>query len=90
MKEFVGILDLFFVRYNQSLFFHGCFWNKHESHLFNWPKTRPEFWGNKITGHYQMDKKQYAPLLVNDYRVSAVWECGIKGKESLVSRSVFR
>ena len=37
-----------------------------------------------------MDKKQYAALLVNDYRVSSVGECGIKSKEAWVSRSVLR
>lgn len=88
-KKLTSTPDLFFARYNLCLFVHGCFWHKHECHLFKWPGTREEFWRKKITGNHLRDQKQYKQLLDDGYRVGVIWECSIKGKKSITEENFF-
>lgn len=65
------------------IFVHGCFWHRHDCHLFVWPKTRVEFWDTKLNGNHERDTKQQSALLDEGWRVGVVWECAIRGKNQL-------
>jgi DNA mismatch endonuclease (patch repair protein) len=43
-----GKPDIIMRKYNAVIFIHGCFWHGHNCKLFRLPKTRTEFWENKI------------------------------------------
>ena len=62
------------------IFVHGCFWHRHDCHLFVWPKTRVEFWETKLNGNHERDAKQQSALLDGGWRVGVVWECALRGK----------
>jgi DNA mismatch endonuclease (patch repair protein) len=47
-KNLPGKPDIVLKRYQAVIFVHGCFWHRHLCHLFKWPKTRPDFWRDKI------------------------------------------
>jgi len=49
-KDLPGHLDMVFTRHNAVLFVHGCFWHGHACHLFRWPKSREDFWREKLAG----------------------------------------
>lgn len=82
-KSLPGKPDLIFPRYNAVIFIHGCFWHKHECHLFKWPESRQEFWQTKITRNAEKDAESAAALSKLGWRVMNVWECALKGKKRL-------
>ncbi len=82
-KDLPGKPDLVLTKYNAVIFVHGCFWHRHNCHLFKWPKSRPDFWRTKINKNCENDEKTLDALQEQDWRVLIVWECAIKGKERL-------
>jgi len=79
-RRLPGRPDLVFPKYNAVIFVHGCFWHRHDCHLFKWPKSRKEFWRAKITGNAQRDARNRALLEAEGWRTLVVWECALKGK----------
>lgn len=75
-----GRPDLVFPKYKAAIFVNGCFWHGHQCNLFKWPKTRQDFWKEKITGNIARDSRNIEALEHMDYRVLTVWECAIRGK----------
>ncbi|WP_170408925.1 very short patch repair endonuclease [Ruegeria arenilitoris] len=82
-RKLPGRPDLVLPRYQAVILINGCFWHGHECPLFKWPKTREEFWRNKIGGNVERDKRNQAALKVSGWRVGIVWECALKGKRRL-------
>ena len=78
-RDLPGRPDLVFPRFQAVLFAHGCFWHGHDCHLFRWPKTREEFWREKIKGNQLRDLANERFLLDTGWRVGKVWECALKG-----------
>ncbi len=81
-KKIPGKPDIALRKYDALIFVHGCFWHKHECRLFKWPKTRPDFWKDKINGNCQRDLKNREILLSSGWRICTVWECATRGKNS--------
>jgi len=74
-----GKPDIVLSRHHAVIFVHGCFWHGHDCSLFKWPKTRPEFWREKIGRNQQNDNRAKEALLANGWRVGIVWECALRG-----------
>lgn len=72
-KTLPGKPDIILKKYNAVIFVHGCFWHKHDCHLFKWPSTRPDFWEHKITGNTKRDKKVNKQLDELNWRRLTVW-----------------
>lgn len=75
-----GKPDLVLPQYGAVIFIHGCFWHKHNCHLFKWPSTRPEFWKTKINRNIEVDKRNYMQLKQEGWYILTIWECALKGK----------
>lgn len=82
-KKLPGKPDLVFPKFRAVIFVHGCFWHGHGCHLFKWPKTRSEFWQQKINSNIDRDRKQRRTLLSSGWRVAIIWECVLKGRTSV-------
>ena len=65
------------------IFVHGCFWHRHDCHLFVWPKTRVEFWEHKLNANHARDIEQRRELIEQGWRVGTVWECALRGREQV-------
>jgi DNA mismatch endonuclease (patch repair protein) len=78
-----GKPDLVFAGRRALIFANGCFWHGHDCHLFKWPKTRSEFWREKIAGNVARDLRVREQLLTDGWRIAEVWECTLKGRERL-------
>ena len=74
-----GRPDIVFPKYHAVLFVHGCFWHRHECHLFRWPATRRAFWEAKLLGNCERDARFVVDLTRADWRVGTVWECALRG-----------
>ncbi|MCF6217065.1 MAG: very short patch repair endonuclease [Emcibacter sp.] len=79
-KKLPGKPDLVLRKYNAVIFINGCFWHGHSCHLFKWPKSRPEFWRNKISGNKARDARNIDNLTKSGWRILTIWECALKGK----------
>ena len=82
-KTLPGKPDLVLRKYNAVIFIHGCFWHGHNCPLFKWPKTRGDFWKEKIEKNRANDIKVRKMLLGKGWRVLEIWECSLKGRTSL-------
>jgi DNA mismatch endonuclease (patch repair protein) len=79
-KDLPGKPDLCLPKYRAVIFVHGCFWHGHDCHLFKWPKTRPEFWREKIGRNREVDALAEAALGQQGWRQADIWECALKGR----------
>lgn len=78
-KSLPGTPDLVLPRYRTVIFVHGCFWHAHEGcRYYVVPKTRTEFWLNKIGRNVANDFRQQAELRTEGWRVLTVWECELR------------
>lgn len=75
-----GKPDLVFPKYHAVIQIHGCFWHRHQCHMFKWPKSRTGFWQEKINANALRDMQNDLLLAERGWRVLTVWECSMKGK----------
>jgi DNA mismatch endonuclease (patch repair protein) len=87
-RELPGKPDLVLPRYRAIIFVHGCFWHRHECTIFKWPKTRQDFWRNKIQGNFERDKKVEAALKAMGWRILRIWECSLRGPQRVGTEQV--
>lgn len=72
-----GKPDLVFVSLRTVVFIDGCFWHKCPDHFVQ-PKTRVQFWLDKIDGNVYRDQLNTEILRVEGWRVLRIWEHEIK------------
>ncbi|WP_363318026.1 very short patch repair endonuclease [Parvibaculum sp.] len=80
VKDLPGKPDIVLPRRRAAIFVHGCFWHGHNCHLFKWPKTRTDFWRQKIKTNRKNDERAIRALQEQAWRVLIVWECSLKGR----------
>ncbi len=85
-----GKPDIVLKKYNAIIFVHGCFWHGHDCHLFVQPKTRSEFWSDKIDRNRLNDIRSTKALKKSGWRVATIWECSIRGKAKLSEEKIMR
>ena len=79
VKNLPGKPDIVLPKYKIVIFVHGCFWHGHENcKYFVVPKTRSEWWLNKINGNIANDKKTLTSLQDLGWKVIEIWECQLK------------
>ena len=77
-KKLPGKPDIIFPGRKKIIFVHGCFWHHHRCRFFVWPKTRPDFWREKIDGNVTRDRRNTRSLKKAGWDVLVVWECQLK------------
>ena len=82
-QKLPGKPDIVLPKYRAVIFVNGCFWHGHNCHLFKWPKSRVDFWKEKISGNKNRYLKNHLELNIQGWRQLTVWECAIKGKHRL-------
>jgi DNA mismatch endonuclease (patch repair protein) len=79
VKDLPGKPDIVLPKYKTVIFVNGCFWHGHkECKYFILPKTRTEWWENKINGTIDKDMKSRDILISKGWKVTEVWECDLK------------
>ena len=77
-KDLPGRPDIVLPRYRTVVLVHGCFWHRHNCRFYVWPKTRSEFWREKILANVARDKRNRAALRKLGWKVETVWECKLQ------------
>jgi DNA mismatch endonuclease (patch repair protein) len=78
-KKLPGKPDIVLPKYRTVIFVHGCFWHGHrDCRYFVVPKTRTDWWLDKINGNIEKDVGAAAALRNMGWQVLEIWECGLK------------
>ncbi|MEP7237377.1 MAG: DNA mismatch endonuclease Vsr [Ferruginibacter sp.] len=66
-------------KYKAVIFVHGCFWHGHaDCKYFVVPKTRTQWWTDKINRNKANDAKAVKALKKDGWKVIEIWECKLK------------
>ena len=78
-KTLPGKPDLVLPKYKTVIFIHGCFWHGHKGcKYYVVPKTRTDWWLQKINGNIANDEKAVKALKKDGWKIITIWECELK------------
>jgi DNA mismatch endonuclease, patch repair protein len=84
-RKLPGKPDIVLPKYRTVIFVNGCFWHSHKNcNRSSLPKSRTEWWKEKIDKNILNDKKCQFELLQLGYKVITVWQCEIKNADFIV------
>lgn len=80
-KSLPGKPDIVLPKYNTVIMVHGCFWHGHEGcNYFILPKTRTNWWKEKIEKTRIRDIKIIRELRDLGWHCLVIWGCELKPK----------
>ena len=83
VRTLPGTPDIVLPKYRTCIFVNGCFRHGHKGcSKFVMPKTRTEFWANKIARNQERDLVNIQRLESIGWSAITVWECEL-GKSSI-------
>ena len=83
VKKLPGTPDIVLSKHNTVIFVNGCFWHGHQGcKMFVTPKTRTNWWMNKINDNITRDKNNIKKLFNLGWKVITIWECEIENFKS--------
>lgn len=75
-KALPGTPDIVFTKRKKVVFVHGCFWHGHIGCRYaRLPKTRTEFWAEKMRRNRERDDQVFATLKSQGWSILVVWQC---------------
>ena len=78
-KNLPGKPDIILTKYKTIIFVHGCFWHGHDNcKYFVVPKSRTEWWLNKINHNKEKDIENQMLLTQDGWKIIVIWECELK------------
>ena len=78
-KKLPGKPDIILPKYRTVILVHGCFWHGHDNcKYYVVPKTRTEWWLNKINKNKERDAKNISALREAGWNVLVIHECELK------------
>ena len=79
VKTLPGKPDIVLPKYKTVIFVNGCFWHGHKGcKYFVVPKTRTEWWLDKIKGTQLRDREAENQLNEIGWKVITLWTCQLK------------
>ena len=86
-RDLPGTPDIVLPKYRKIVLVHGCFWHRHpDCPTASLPKTRAEFWRQKLDGNVERDKRTLELLMDAGWKVLVVWECETRDTNVLAER----
>ena len=78
-KNLPGKPDIVLKKFKTAIFVNGCFWHGHEEcKYFVVPRTRTDWWLQKINRNRQLDKENTKKLKNIGWKVIMIYECQLK------------
>jgi len=76
VKDLPGKPDIVLPKYRTVIFVNGCFWHGHKGcKYFVLPKTRTEWWKEKIQETIKRDERALKALKDQGWIAQIIWEC---------------
>lgn len=82
VKTLPGTPDIVFRSRKKVIFVHGCFWHGHACGKVCKPKSRAEFWEEKIKRNRARDIKNDKELRKAGWKTLTVWECQLRVRDT--------
>lgn len=83
-KKLPGKPDIVLPKYDTVVMVHGCFWHGHDGcKYFVIPKTRTQWWLDKINTNKRKDKENKCKLKSLGWNVLTVFECELKSEKRI-------
>ena len=80
-RRLPGSPDIVLPRWRTVVEVRGCFWHAHEGcDRFRIPKTRTEWWRDKLMRNRERDGDNLAGLIDLGWNVVVVWECALRAR----------
>ena len=73
-----GHPDIVLRKYRTCIFVNGCFWHGHNCTEFRPPKSKIDYWMNKIKRNQERDKEEQQELAKMGWHCITIWECELK------------
>lgn len=87
VKSLPGKPDIVLPKFNTIVFVHGCFWHGHKRcSAAKLPKTRKNFWKEKIESNIRRDKRNVLDLQKLGWKIIIIWQCETSSKLKLAKR----
>lgn len=78
-RNLPGKPDIILPKYKTVIFINGCFWHGHDGcRYYVIPKTRTQWWINKIVNTKHSDTDNYTKLSGLGWKVITIFECRLK------------
>ncbi|MDQ8189124.1 very short patch repair endonuclease [Roseibacillus persicicus] len=85
-KSLPGKPDIVLPKWKTVVLVHGCFWHAHEGCKdFRIPKTRSEWWAEKLAKNKARDAKVKRELREAGWQVITIWACEMKTVDKLAA-----
>jgi DNA mismatch endonuclease Vsr len=85
-KDLPGTPDIVMRGRGTVVFVHGCFWHGHACKRTKMPKSRVDYWAEKIEGNRRRDARKRRKLKSLGWNVVVVWECELKRPDRLAGK----
>ncbi|WP_367268186.1 very short patch repair endonuclease [uncultured Thiohalocapsa sp.] len=74
-RDLPGKPDIVLPRWKTVILVHGCFWHGHDCRYGRPPRSRTEYWVNKIETNRKRDARVAVALTQLGWRVATIWQC---------------
>ena len=85
-RDLPGTPDIVLPGRASVVFVHGCFWHGHACKRAKMPKSRVEYWVDKIGSNKRRDTRKRRQLRTLGWKVVIVWECEMKNLDKLAEK----
>ena len=85
-KQLPGTPDIVFPGRRCVVFVHGCFWHGHDCPKGRLPKSRTDYWREKIVRNKERDAKAEVELTILGWRTLTIWQCETIAEDALTSK----
>lgn len=85
-RDLPGTPDIVLPGHSAAIFVHGCFWHGHTCKRTKMPKSRTDYWDEKIETNQRRDRRTRRRLRGLGWNVIVIWECELKRPERLAAK----
>jgi len=79
-KKLPGKPDIVLKKHKTIINVHGCYWHYHGCAYSNIPKTKTQYWIERLELNKKRDFLNKSKLIQLGWKVIDVWECTLKRK----------
>jgi DNA mismatch endonuclease (patch repair protein) len=85
-RDLPGTPDIVFPKKRKVIFVNGCFWHGHNCSKGQLPKSRIDYWKDKIDRNCERDKKNSDELAELGWKTLTLWQCELVDMHLLSNR----